>query len=321
MREARMKLKEEEAYYHLYNRVAGPKDYFPFQDEHKEKAFQILAQLSEYFLVETLSATLLGNHFHVAAWAPKDPPPLEEAAKRYNAYQELMGRKKRIHIDNAKQAKKCEKYAKDMIDISEFMRSFQQQFSVWFNRVTERRGGLWAGRFKNTILDAECSVWTCVQYIELNAVRAGMVEEAADYRWCTYGRFCGSGKHPFAKNFHHHMRRTLGEYALNWSDEQLMGEFRSRMAKRVAFERDPQINEKELDAQGEEARRPDSMPLHLLRRVRHWTDGGIIGSKLFVMDTLAKFRPPEYAKKKRLSRGCIGDTVLYSFRRLRLSTE
>lgn len=315
MRTARMKMRNAEAYYHLCNRIAGNPGEWPFKAEHKEKAFNLLAELAEYYLVEPISFTMMGNHFHLICWAPGSAPSPEQAAARHNAWHAAKKTGQYLHPANTEL---CEKVAKTMIDISEFMRAFQQRFSVWYNGVTQRRGCLWAGRFKSTLLEGECALWTCVQYAELNPVRAGMVEDAADYRWCTYGRFCGAGQHPFARNFFQHMRRALGEYAAEWPDEKLMGEFRSRMAKRLALERDPQIDEEELNDRAEEARRGDSMSLQLLRRVRHWTDGGIVGSKIFVLETTARFRSTEYVEKKRLSRGTLGDTTLYSLRRLRL---
>lgn len=51
-----------------------------------------------------------------------------------------------------------------------------------------RSGTLWEGRFKSTVIDSERYLFVCSRYIELNPVRAGMVEDPAGYRWSSYGR-------------------------------------------------------------------------------------------------------------------------------------
>ncbi len=72
-------------------------------------------------------------------------------------------------------------------DVSRFMKDLQQQFTRWFNRTRPilRRGHLWQERFKSTILESGLSVWHCWKYMELNPVRARIVANPADYRFCT----------------------------------------------------------------------------------------------------------------------------------------
>ena len=62
-RPLRKKVAGQGAYYHLYNRVGGPIGELPFTDVDKEKAFQMLEDLSELFLLELISVAWLGNHF------------------------------------------------------------------------------------------------------------------------------------------------------------------------------------------------------------------------------------------------------------------
>ncbi len=49
-----------------------------------------------------------------------------------------------------------------------------------------RSGTLWEGRFKSCVIDAEVYLLVCQRYIELNPVRAGLVECPANYRWSSY---------------------------------------------------------------------------------------------------------------------------------------
>ena len=91
------------------------------------------------------------------------------------------------------------------------MRHLQHLYSAWYNRSRpiRRRGPLWAGRFKNTVLEDGAALWACWTYIERNPVRAGMVEDAADYRFCSYGRWRQSGRHPFAAALEAHLIPSL----------------------------------------------------------------------------------------------------------------
>ena len=45
---------------------------------------------------------------------------------------------------------------------------------------------LWEGRFKSCVVDADAYLLICQRYIELNPVRAAMVEKPEDYRWSSY---------------------------------------------------------------------------------------------------------------------------------------
>ena len=51
-----------------------------------------------------------------------------------------------------------------------------------------RTGTLWEGRFKSSIVDSERYLLTCYRYIEMNPVRAAMVDAPDGYRWSSYAR-------------------------------------------------------------------------------------------------------------------------------------
>ncbi|MGZ8919130.1 MAG: transposase, partial [Methylobacter sp.] len=56
----------------------------------------------------------------------------------------------------------------------------------YFNYCYRRTGTLGEGRYKATLIDSESYLLTCMRYIELNPVRAGMVTDPADYPWSSY---------------------------------------------------------------------------------------------------------------------------------------
>lgn len=50
----------------------------------------------------------------------------------------------------------------------------------------KRSGTLWEGRYKSCPTQAETYLLACQRYIELNPVRANMVNHPAEYRWSSY---------------------------------------------------------------------------------------------------------------------------------------
>lgn len=70
--------------------------------------------------------------------------------------------------------------------ISKVMQTLGRYYVQYFNYVYKRTGTLWEGRYKAALLDSEAYLLTCYRYIELNPVRAGMVEHPSDYPWSSY---------------------------------------------------------------------------------------------------------------------------------------
>jgi putative transposase len=70
--------------------------------------------------------------------------------------------------------------------LSRPMRFLGSRYVQYVNFVYRRRGTLWEGRFKSSLVDQEQYLLTCYRYIELNPVRANMVGQPQDYRWSSY---------------------------------------------------------------------------------------------------------------------------------------
>jgi len=75
----------------------------------------------------------------------------------------------------------------DIPSISRLMRDVNQVFGQYLNRKNNRCGSVWQGRFKASLVDSKGYFLTCQRYIELNPVRAGMVDKPGRYPWSSYG--------------------------------------------------------------------------------------------------------------------------------------
>jgi putative transposase len=89
------------------------------------------------------------------------------------------------------------------------MKHLGQRYVQYINRTYRRSGTMWEGRFRSCLAQSEHYVLTCYRYIELNPVRAGMVEHPADYPWSSY-RFNGQGM-ANALLSQHPLYRALGQ--------------------------------------------------------------------------------------------------------------
>jgi len=64
--------------------------------------------------------------------------------------------------------------------------SLGRRYVQYINHTHRRTGTLWDSRYKSSLIHAESYLLACQRYIELNPVRAGMVDDPAHYRWSSY---------------------------------------------------------------------------------------------------------------------------------------
>ncbi|MCL0035161.1 transposase [Thermodesulfovibrionales bacterium] len=70
---------------------------------------------------------------------------------------------------------------------SKMMQSIGRMYVKYFNCTYLRTGTLWEGRFKSCLVQSEHYLLSLYRYIELNPVRAGMVDDPNEYSWSSYG--------------------------------------------------------------------------------------------------------------------------------------
>ncbi len=69
---------------------------------------------------------------------------------------------------------------------SSLMQRIGMRFAAYVNRRHRRTGTLWEGRFRSSVVETDDYVASCHRYIELNPVRAGIVERPDEYRWSSH---------------------------------------------------------------------------------------------------------------------------------------
>jgi len=74
----------------------------------------------------------------------------------------------------------------DVTSLGKLMKRLAGRQTRYVNALEKRTGSLWEGRFKSHPIETERYLMTCCRYVELNPVRAKMVEKAEDYIWSSY---------------------------------------------------------------------------------------------------------------------------------------
>ena len=287
-------LDEDGVYLHVYNHcVEGAGREFPFGDIEKQKFLLHLKRTLTLYSIECISAVVMSNHYHLILYIPKETFSKGEMIKK------ILMFKKGLFLPSAQDVY-IERRLELSNDISSFMKELQQGYTCWFNKTRgyKRRGTLWEQRFKCTKLADSQALATCLKYIELNPVRAGIVNDPADYRFCTYGVWQQSGKHPYAASFKKHMIAALSIYLEKESIQELQNYFRERFAGIVAGENGGDMNEVNLAVK--KACKKKKNPL--LIRSRFWIDSMVLGSRITLKEHAANFWGEERAQRKRFGK-------------------
>jgi len=76
--------------------------------------------------------------------------------------------------------------------VSSLMQKLQGEFAECYNIKKRRSGGFWEGRYHCTIVQSGHHLWSCILYIDLNMVRAGVVGHPAEWPHCSYDEHVGT---------------------------------------------------------------------------------------------------------------------------------
>ena len=342
------------AIYHCVSRVVDRR--FAFGDEERE-AFRMFMRMYENFSgCRVLTYCVMSNHFHLLL----EVPPKAEGGISDEI---LLGRLGALHGEKfvtgvaaeLKQARTegglvhgnearvreiHERFTYRMESLSHYMQGLLIRFTRWFNRKHGRSGTLWEERFKSVIVESGTAARTMAAYIDLNPVRAGMVEEPADYRWSSYGEAVGGGNKGNGKKAREGLVRAYlchqgaGFDSKKWRDvsrgyRRLLGMALERMPEKASVptssSRSKSSDQNEVEAleSGETGTvlKELSIAKILGHRVRYFTDGAVIGSREFVNQAFAASRERFSPKRKdgaRKLRGlpAVAENQLWSIRDL-----
>jgi REP element-mobilizing transposase RayT len=269
--------------YHCVSRTVNGA--FLFDDLAKETLRKHLRQVADFCGVQILTYAILSNHFHVLVRIPRSTPISDdELLRRYKVLHPSPTRHQQATLATAEAwlrsgapegAAWRQRQLALMGDVSAFMKLLKQRFSIWFNHAHGRYGTLWSERFKSVLIESRDRVVEIVAaYIDLNAVRAGLVSDPKDYRFCGYGEAVAGGKLAQAG-----LRHALG--SLSWQTAQ--ADYRQTLYGVGSAPRDGAASLSLADLEKVVRARGRLAPSAVLRcRIRHFSDGAVLGARAFV---------------------------------------
>jgi putative transposase len=302
MRLARIKVAPEagEAVYHCMTRVVNGERVI--DDVAKEVLRKQLWAVADFCGVQILTYAILSNHFHVLLTVPqKTTPPDAELLRRYQLLhpkptQYQIERLDVIKSQLSKGGPQADAWRARQLalmgDVSGFMKLVKQRFAMWFNKSHQRYGAFFAERFKSVLVEPkDYAVQTIALYIDLNCVRAGLVKDPKDYRFCGYGEAVAGSKEARAGVCAIHGPRITWAKAHASHRTALFGT--GTTTKEHAQAVTPATFEKVLAQKG---RLPLATVLRC--RVRYFTDGAVLGSQAFVETHLVAYRQRHGARER-----------------------
>jgi putative transposase len=218
---------------------------------------------------------------------------------------------------------KIEVIKRRFCDLSLFVKEVKERFSRWFNKRRGRRGTLWMDRFKSVLVEGKGeALRTMAAYIDLNPVRAGLVKDPKDYRWCGYAEALGG-----SRRAQRGLCKAIGKPVDGWQSTGAAEAYRCILFDEGREVRDAQnetVVERGMTAESVRAvlaERGRLSAAELVRvRVRYFSDGAVLGSKAFVEGIFEAQRDQFSPKRKRgAKRIAETDAPLYALRQLKLA--
>ncbi len=191
-------ISEKNGSFHIISHTTGGVPWF--EDDEKEHFLNQLERFASGFFVDIHAFCIMSNHFHIQATERRlqaESAPEAELLRRYR----LLYRKSQEPPSGS-----CEWDGTQIPDedggiqrlrdrlgsISRFIQELKQTFSRWYNKKHNRKGTLWAERFKGIIVQRGEAQLVCSTYIDLNSIRAWITQRPEDYRWSSMGLRVGN---------------------------------------------------------------------------------------------------------------------------------
>lgn len=177
-----------------------------------------LTQLDQIFAIDICAYALMSNHYHLVLFINQEQANHwsdDEVIQRWTSLFKgpvLIQRYKQGISQTEAELKKVAEIAaqwrKRLADISWFMRCLNEHIARKANEEDQCKGRFWEGRFKSQALLDEQGLLTCMAYVDLNPVRAGIADcpEHSDFtsvqqRIAEYTQDHKDQEKPALKNF------------------------------------------------------------------------------------------------------------------------
>ena len=219
--------------YHLISRTVGQA--FLLSSLEKDYFVKLMFKLAKGFYIDIHAFAVMSNHFHILATGLYETALQADRKTLLTRYKSMYGRTadppEGSYRNNGElipdEDGGIERLRNRLGSVSDFIKELKQGFSRWYNRRHKRKGYLWSDRYQSVIIEKGDPELICSAYIDLNAVRAGIVQRPEDYRWCSIGMMVRNPRKAMAL----FKPVKLAEGKWNLSDHVANGDTQSRMER------------------------------------------------------------------------------------------
>lgn len=291
--------------YHLISRttLVG----FPLGEVEKDFFVELVRKFARIYFVEIMGYCCMGNHFHLLVRMYPDEDYSDENIRK--RFIRCYGRHRKL-LDG-----QIPVFRERWSNISKFMKEIKSGFTRYYNRWHDHQGYFWGDRFKSVIVEDGDALINCLAYIDLNPVRAGLVERPEDYRWSSIGWHVQTGNH---SDF---LSLDFGLEDCGVTDvSKRLQSYRHFLYEVGALDRDKGAV---LNADIVAEERKTDFDLSRIDRFRYrtkyFTDSGIIGSEKFVKQIYRSVKHRLPSKREKIPRPVEGLAGIFSLKKFRES--
>lgn len=184
-------------FYHVVSRTTGRE--ILFNNGEKEAFTELLRRQLAFSGLNAIAWCLMGNHFHLLLEVPDRAASLSQLTD-----EECFARLKflgdefstrclesqiiicRGNGDTQGLRRIADGIRARIFDLSAFMKELKLKMTGWYNLRHGRHGTLWEGRFRSVLVEDGRALRLVAAYIDLNPLRARLVSDPMNYRWCSY---------------------------------------------------------------------------------------------------------------------------------------
>jgi hypothetical protein len=285
--------------YHVVSDIIQKQVFF-LQDVEVAYFHKLMRGYETFSGIRVLTYAIMDNHFHLLLSVPERPADLESMSheaffERCSAiYDEKTIAEMLLELkgyldanDEVKANEFRQGYFDRMYCLSTFMKCLKGRFTLYYNHRNQREGGLWKGRFDSVIVESKSNaLLTAGLYIDMNPLRANVVEDLKDYVYCGYSEAMRGGAAALM-GLRWLLYSVDPEASEKFSDEEVLVWYRSYWVP-AEVPNVPLVNQVLLP----------KVEL-LLEQVRALTSGVAMGCAEFLQSVFARFRKDFSATRRR----------------------
>lgn len=293
MRTARIKIPAESAaaLYHSIARTVNGE--WLFSDSDKEEIRRLVRVVAEGCGVEVIGFVFLDNHLHLLVLVPKIVAISDD--ELIHRYQLRRPKATKYDVANLEviRAQLAENHPQGiawrkrqlalMNDLSQYMKILKQKITTWYNWKHGRYGTIWAERFTSILIENDAQLAKTISvYIDLNPVRANLVSDPKDYRFCSYAEAV-AGDTTARKGIMHIMADN------DWTSAHAAYRLALFGAASAHRENGRVLPVEDFERVARDGGELSAAAMHTCK-IRFLSRSGVLGSEAFVSDYLARRR-------------------------------